>query len=295
MNEEEKIEEQLTDNSSKPTENNDIISEPATINLSTGQAGDQPTTNMEVHKHAHHVTHKKKWGEYLLEFLMLFLAVFLGFVAENIREQSVERHREKEYMESLVQDLKRDTVNLSRIMNIYEIQIAKQDSLLMYIDSIKPGYNKNFMRYLQSVMSFPDFIYSDGTIQQLKSSGGFRLIRNKTVVDSINAYTAEIGKALLNTSDLGSQMRELDNLRTGFINYQNIRNAKKRGMTEDEMQKVKLEMLITHDEIKLSTFYNKALDFQTTQKIILKKNFASVKGSAGRLIGLIQKEYRLKE
>ena len=36
--------------------------------------------NMEVHKHPHHVTHKKKWGEYVLEFLMLFLAVFLALL-----------------------------------------------------------------------------------------------------------------------------------------------------------------------------------------------------------------------
>jgi hypothetical protein len=33
---------------------------------------------METH-HPHHVTHKKKWTEYLLEFFMLFLAVFLSF------------------------------------------------------------------------------------------------------------------------------------------------------------------------------------------------------------------------
>src|SRR5580698_4300651 len=65
----------------------------------------QETENMEVHKHPHHVTHKKKWGEYLLEFLMLFLAVFLGFVAENLREQTVEHHREKVYIRSLVEDL----------------------------------------------------------------------------------------------------------------------------------------------------------------------------------------------
>src|SRR6476660_6184589 len=57
----------------------------------------QETENMEVHKHPHHVTHKKKWGEYLLEFLMLFLAVFLGFVAENIREHIAEGNRAKEY------------------------------------------------------------------------------------------------------------------------------------------------------------------------------------------------------
>ncbi|MEJ7674835.1 MAG: hypothetical protein WKF59_19600 [Chitinophagaceae bacterium] len=35
--------------------------------------------NMEVHKHPHHVTHKKKWGEYLLEFFMLFLSRVLRF------------------------------------------------------------------------------------------------------------------------------------------------------------------------------------------------------------------------
>src|SRR5690349_25121155 len=71
------------------------------------------TENMEVHKHPHHVTHKKKWGEYLLEFSMLFLAVFLGFVAENIRESSVERHQEKEYMRLMVEDLKKDTANIN--------------------------------------------------------------------------------------------------------------------------------------------------------------------------------------
>ena len=30
------------------------------------------TKTMEVQKHPHHVTHKKKWTEYLLEFFMLF-------------------------------------------------------------------------------------------------------------------------------------------------------------------------------------------------------------------------------
>src|SRR6478609_5091078 len=69
----------------------------------------QETENMEVHKHPHHVTHKKKWGEYLLEFIMLFLAVFLGFLAENLREGIVEKNIEKEYIHSLVEDLKSDT------------------------------------------------------------------------------------------------------------------------------------------------------------------------------------------
>src|SRR5215217_2135377 len=62
--------------------------------------------NMEVHKHPHHVTHKKKWGEYVLEFFMLFLAVFLGFLVENYRESLVNEEKELHYMQNMVADLK---------------------------------------------------------------------------------------------------------------------------------------------------------------------------------------------
>src|SRR3954464_15698984 len=70
----------------------------------------QETENMEVHKHPHHVTHKKKWGEYLLEFFMLFLAVFLGFIAENQREHIVEHQREKKFARRLLSDLRQDSI-----------------------------------------------------------------------------------------------------------------------------------------------------------------------------------------
>src|SRR6201989_2741559 len=76
----------------------------------------QEIENMEVHKHPHHVTHKKKWGEYLLEFFMLFLAIFLGFLAENLREQIVEHHREKVYIHSLVEDLKSDIIQSDQVL-----------------------------------------------------------------------------------------------------------------------------------------------------------------------------------
>src|SRR5262249_43853172 len=70
----------------------------------------QGTENMEVQKHPHHVTHKKKWGEYLLEFSMLFLAVFLGFIAENIREHIVEHQREIKFATRLLSDLRQDSL-----------------------------------------------------------------------------------------------------------------------------------------------------------------------------------------
>src|SRR2546430_15037296 len=95
------------------------------------------TENMEVHKHPHHPTNKKKWEEYLLEFLMLFLAIFLGFVAENVRENAVEKHREKQYMQSLVSDLTLDTAMLNTGFPRREARIKAIDSIFMFFNSHK--------------------------------------------------------------------------------------------------------------------------------------------------------------
>jgi hypothetical protein len=153
----------------------------------------QETENMEVHKHPHHVTHKKKWGEYLLEFLMLFLAVFLGFLAENLRERIVEHNIEKEYIHSLVEDLKSDTLQSNKVLIFLDGRIAGVDSLITALSS--PGITENSnnaYRLWSKNIGFPDFISNDRTIQQLKNSGGLRLIRNKAVSDSIMMYDQAI-------------------------------------------------------------------------------------------------------
>jgi hypothetical protein len=149
----------------------------------------QETENMEVHKHPHHVTHKKKWGEYLLEFIMLFLAVFLGFLAENLRERIVEHNIEKEYMHSLVEDLKSDTLQSNNVLKFLDGRITGVDSVITALSS--PGIienSNNAYRLWSGNIGFPDFISNDRTIQQLKNSGGLRLIRNKAVSDSIMMY-----------------------------------------------------------------------------------------------------------
>src|SRR6478672_8428345 len=94
--------------------------------------------NMEVHKHSHHVTHKKSWSEYLLEFLMLFLAVFLGFVTENMREHLVESNKEKEYISSIAEDLKQDINQLDSIILRRNIKNKMMDSILYLLNYTNP-------------------------------------------------------------------------------------------------------------------------------------------------------------
>ena len=145
---------------------------------------------MEVHKHPHHVTHKKKWGEYLLEFLMLFLAVFLGFVAENIREHSVEREREKEYIESLIADLKSDQQVLEQHIIHVTSGLAMMDSMLALLNTplLITGNTGQLYYFARLAPRLKPLSINNRTLEQLKNSGTFRLIRNLTTSNKIMNY-----------------------------------------------------------------------------------------------------------
>ena len=70
---------------------------------------------MEVHKHPHHVTHKKKWGEYLLEFLCVFLQCFWALLRKmsesqqrNLRFNDARLLRTKKLATELIKDIKKE-------------------------------------------------------------------------------------------------------------------------------------------------------------------------------------------
>src|SRR5215207_10777633 len=88
---------------------------------------------MEVHHHAH--TERKKWTHYFWEFLMLFLAVFCGFLAEYQLEQTIEKHREREIVVSLTEDLKADTALLNDQLNMLKNNKNIFDSLVVLLSS----------------------------------------------------------------------------------------------------------------------------------------------------------------
>ena len=187
MNEEQNIGDQSTDDTPQSAEDS---SQPPTDPQVQTTNYQLQTANMEVHKHPHHVTHKKKWTEYLLEFFMLFLAVFLGFVAENIREHGVERAREKEYMRSMLKDLAADRINLTKIIDNKTDKITLADSLFSFFESRQYIENAANIYFVGRRLMFLDFFTTtDGTLQQLKNAGGFRLIHKQPVIDSIQSYS----------------------------------------------------------------------------------------------------------
>ena len=184
---EENSQEQIT-NSTEEIANSTIsqqeiieqIEQPTTYNL-------PPTTeNMEVHHHPQ--VEKKNFKEYLLEGLMIFLAVTMGFFAENIRENVSNHEKELNYMKGFVQDLKEDTTEMSRIFFKQYFLLKQMDSALNIpvekLNNIntQDSFYRHYV-YFYSLQS--QFIPHDNTLAQLKNGGGFSVIREKDILDSI--------------------------------------------------------------------------------------------------------------
>jgi 2-polyprenyl-6-methoxyphenol hydroxylase-like FAD-dependent oxidoreductase len=150
---------------------------------------------MEVHHHPDLEHKKKNFREYFLEFLMIFLAVTMGFIAENVREGVGDRSKEKEYIESMIQDLKTDTAQANSKMASLYAQMYGMDTLEMLLT---PDINNNdsaifnCYRLREYLHNQHAMIFSDRTITQLVSSGNMRLIDNQKASDRITDYYSNI-------------------------------------------------------------------------------------------------------
>ena len=289
MSEEQNLEEQKIDKGQHSTENENISDEATQHTTLDSQHYEQ---NMEVQKHPHHVTHKKKWGEYLLEFLMLFLAVFLGFVAENIREDSVEKHREKQFMVSLVKDLELDTSEISKSDKFRLQKIRALDSAINIL-GIQSTSMVPFAAYRLSKMFYGarNFFQNSGTLDQLKNSGGLRLINNRQIVDSIEAYDQQVRR-----------MSKRDDFESEAFVYSSRLSQKlfdaryviKLIGPDDNVNAVTdTSVLVKISILHLDEYLSNLLNY----KFLIKNNlgvFETNKKTASNLIQLIKKEYHLE-
>ena len=155
---------------------------------------------MEVHAHTH--TARKKWTHYFWEFLMLFLAVFCGFLAEYKLEHIIEHQREEQYMRSMIEDLNADVLMLEKNVALRKSRLTMIDSLVDLLNSPQRDKYGNDIYFFARSSSPPVNIFpNDGTIQQLKSSGNLRLIRNNQIANSIMAYDQKMRGALFEMGD----------------------------------------------------------------------------------------------
>jgi hypothetical protein len=183
-----------------------LTQETDTINLN------QETENMEVHHHPN-LNHKpKKWKEYFLEFVMIFLAVTMGFFAESYREDLRDGSKEREYIKSMVEDLKNDSTFLViSIDKKIPYHIAWMDSTVHLLEL--PELNGKDREIYQAFFLATSWTYNfnptQRTLSQLHTEG-FHLLKNQNGVKTISLLEAQYKSNTISLPLLQNMQNDLD-------------------------------------------------------------------------------------
>ncbi len=262
--------------------------DPATINPT------QPTANMEVHHHSggHHKL--KKLKDHFIEFLMIFLAVTMGFFAESYRENLANHEKERDYMHSMIIDLKADTASISETIQNY-IEISKAiDTMLMCLKSGNPDPTLLSNIVSRNFWTYTGYSYNNRTIQQLKNSGNFRLIRNNAVADSILNYDNNINSFVLNQyNDLKISMFSYKEIESKVLPYSELKMPYHTLFDPAALKNTDSHTFISHDKELLAFYYNKLYLHGLLCHTFI-GNLAYNQKKAARLINFIEKGYHFE-
>jgi hypothetical protein len=250
---------------------------------------------MEVHHHTDLQHKKKHFREYFLEFLMIFLAVTLGFFAENLREHITNHAKEKEYIRGFIRNMRDDTTLLKHVIWFDSVQVSGIDIFLRlrHADMNLDSNRKNF--YLQAYNTFytsASFTSNNATLQQLKSTGDFRLIKKDHVSDSLSKYDTDIQDISSQTNyyvdyfkEILSRLDELTDMPM-YADTTYMKNGKFTDKTTPELNA---------DNKQLRTFFNKVFDFRIITSSYAGNYLKPQLDNATRLITFLKKEYELED
>ena len=242
---------------------------------------------MEVHHHTHH---PKKWKEYITEFIMLFAAVTLGFFAENQREHLIEGNREKQYMQSLFEDLRKDTTILNNLKRYDTIQTAKLDSTNKLLIDNKWGVAEIKLLYRLNLKSAGTLRYnlSERTSAQLKNAGGMRLVENQELSNKISEYwvkSENLKEYNTFVDDLKFKARE----KSYSIFDQKYYIDVSKGIVSDNAQ------FLLKDNFTLTEYANRLNHINNSMKNVLLPSIDRHYKRAVELLSILKKEYKIDE
>ena len=225
---------------------------------------------------------------------MLFLAVFCGFLAENQREHYVEHQREKQYMRSMMEDLMLDTAEFSSKL------ILIDTALIPYFGTSKELlFSQQFSdsvvkKMYDNVVRCNRFLYVNvegRTMNQLKSSGNLRLIRNKTMSDSLVAYWKRI-EVLDNILLAGYELSRIEakNISYGLFNLGYYEGNNPYSGLKDNVSPV----LISNDKKEFIRLGNFISNMDAQASFPIRASIIQARRQATDLIMLIRENYHIK-
>lgn len=238
-----------------------------------------------------HQERNKKWKSYSWEFVMLFLAVFCSFLAELYLNYKVEKDLELEYMKSLVDDLGKDTAEITAQINYIKnglVPALDSSTTLLYLDDLSDSDVRKMYEVVPLSIRYFNVTFEDRTESQLKYSGNLRLIRNKNVMDSILEYWKNIDVFKDPVMTGYTETRSISKELIFSILSSNYFEGK---VMVGSLTKNKKPKLISSDKVLRIKLGNHLSNLQSQAEGPIQRNLHIIQAKASQLIQMIKKAY----
>ena len=147
--------------------------------------------------------------------------------------------------------------------------------------------------YGRKTNRFTFFSSTDRTIQQMKNSGAFRLIRNNNAASNILQYYSEMNDLNLlqnNTNDLSKEYRSITYTLFSPMVFETIVNDEKKNVV---IKPYGNPSLISYDKFAIERL-SSSLHYMKASRLVLYDRYILLRKKATELIELLKKEYHLE-
>ena len=134
---------------------------------------------------------RKYLGYAIGELVLVVLGILVALQINNWNEDRIEQRQIADYAHSMIQDLERDLTMAATIEQ--EINVLKQkiETLAEYVSDRTVDEISNIdLYYLMRAPFYRPYSWNRTALEQIKSSGAMRQMRNQQLAEKISAYEA---------------------------------------------------------------------------------------------------------
>ena len=125
------------------------------------------------------------------ELILVVFGILIALQINNWNEERIEQKQITEYAHALIKDLERDLAMAEIIMSEINLLIEKIDTLASYVEDKSVDQISNIdLFYLMRNPFYRPYSWNRTALDQIKSSGALRQMKNQQLVEKISAYEA---------------------------------------------------------------------------------------------------------
>jgi Family of unknown function (DUF6090) len=125
------------------------------------------------------------------ELVLVVFGILIALQINNWNEERIEQQQIADYAHALIKDMERDLAMIEVIKTEIDVLINKVDTLATYVENRPIEEFRNIdLYYLMRAPFYRPYAWNRTALEQIKSSGALRQMKNQELAEKISAYEA---------------------------------------------------------------------------------------------------------